>query len=180
MKKYVLLFNLPLLAGLMISCAKSEPDRVQAPGGDEGDLTPVFSDTLPPGDPVPIPTIRQTAQPGDTVVLDGRIMGVMEPFVEGRAVFVLGDDDTITSCNEMGTDDHCPTPWDACCDPKEVLRAGVATIQITDDAGKVLKTGLKGSHGLKELSRVKIAGTIAPQSSPEAMIVNAATIYVYP
>jgi hypothetical protein len=58
--------------------------------------------------------------------------------------------------------------------------SGTATIQILDDDGQVLAQGLKGVGGLQELSRVVVSGTVAPQATAEAMIVNAQAIYVMP
>jgi hypothetical protein len=101
---------------------------------------------------------------------------VKNPFVEGRAVFVLGDEKTIPRCGM----DHCPTPWDACCTPVEIRAAGTVTVQVLDDAGNVVAQSAKGMNGLKELSKVTVAGTVAPNSSAEAFVVNAKSLYVEP
>lgn len=178
MKNRIVPILLTLTAVWFVRCTKA-PSPEQPPAKvDTSVLDPFFSTTQIEGTPVPIPVARKQHQPGDTVLVDGKIMGVLHPFVEGRAVFVLGDDDTLTSCDEMGKDDHCPTPWDACCDSKEVLREGVATIQFADHEGKVIRQGLKGVHGLRELSHVRVSGTLAPGSSSEAMIINADKIVV--
>lgn len=166
------------LALLVAACGRqSEP--VAPPEAPAADWTEVFAAEMLTGTPTAIPTVRNQAKPGDEVLLEGKIMGVPQPFVEGRAVFVLGDDATITSCDEMA-DDHCTTPWDACCDPKDVRHQGTATIQVVDADGQLVRQGLKGVHGLKELSSVRISGVIADTSKPEAMIVNATKIYVEP
>lgn len=128
------------------------------------------------GKAVAIPEAR-SAKPGDEVVLTGLIMGVHHPFVEGRGVFVLGDEGTLVPCDEKG-DDHCSTPWDNCCDPSEVKKAGTATIQVLGEDGKPIRTGLKSINGLAELSRVTVEGTVAANSSSEAFIVNASAIHV--
>jgi len=140
------------------------------------EVPPEFVAQAIEGTPVPIPEAR-TLKAGEKVVLTGLVMGIPHPFVEGRAVFVLGDEGTLNPCDLKG-DDHCPTPWDVCCDPPELKAAGTATIQVVDDSGKPLRTGLKGVNGLKELSRVTVAGTVAPNSSPEAFIVNADAIHI--
>lgn len=156
---------------LVAACAREEPVvPVSAPA--------VFVDVEPEGVPVPIPEARKMFKPGDEVLVNGRVMGVRNPFVEGRAVFVLGDNDTLTPCNEKGEDDHCPIPWDTCCDPLDVRTSGTATIQVLDDNGQVLSQGLKGANGLKELSRVTVSGVVAPMASAEAFVINAKAIYV--
>jgi hypothetical protein len=104
-------------------------------------------------------------------------MGVMKPFIDNRAAFVLGDNSVITPCSDMA-EDHCATPWDACCDPNETRVDGTATVQIKDETGRVIRQGLEGVNGLAKLSSVKVFGTVDPASSPNTLIVNAETIDV--
>ncbi len=141
------------------------------------DVPPVFVLQPIDGTPVPIPEARTQFKAGEKVILTGLIMGVPHPFVEGRAVFVLGDEGSLVPCDMKG-DDHCPAPWDNCCDPGDVKAAGTVTVQVLGDDGKPLRTGLKGVNGLAELSRVTVAGTVAPNSSPEAFIINADAIHI--
>jgi len=142
-----------------------------------GPTPAVFVTEPPAGEPTPIPEARKQFKPGDELLLSGMVMGVKHPFVQGRAVFVLGDRGTLTPCNERDPD-HCATPWDVCCDDPAAKAAGTATIQVLDDDGNVLARGLKGAGGLKELSRVIVAGKVAPNASEEAFIVNATAIHV--
>jgi len=140
-------------------------------------LAAVFSDVPVGANTVPIPELRQTAKPGDEVVLEAKVMGTGEPFVENRALFVVGDEETLTSCDILHGD-GCATPWDVCCeDPKEI-RVGTATIQVVDDSGSILRHSIKGVSGLKELSRLRIAGVVAPNSTEVALIINASKIQV--
>ncbi len=125
--------------------------------------------------PRPIPELRRTAAPGDAVVVEGKVMGAKRPFVQNRALFVLGDEGTLTSC-DLQPGDECATPWDTCCDDPDDMRVGTATIQVVDDAGNVLHHDIKGVFGLEELSRVRIAGVVAPQSTEAAFIINASKI----
>lgn len=164
------------LVGLaaLVFAGCGEKEEVVAP---EVTIPAAFVDALPAGTPTPIPEARTQFKPGDEVLLAGKVMGTTLPFVEGRAVFVLGDEATITPCSDM-EEDHCAIPWDACCDPADVRRKGTATVQLLGEDGKVLAQSVKGVKGLKELSRVTVAGVVAPQSTPEAMIVNAHAIYV--
>jgi len=140
-------------------------------------LTAVFTEVSPDAAASPIPELRQTAKPGDAVVFEAKVMGNKQPFVDNRAVFVVGDEGTLISC-DMRHAEGCPTPWDNCCDEAEALRTGTATIQVVDDAGAVLRHGLRGVAGLKELSRLRIEGVVAPQATETAFIVNATRIQV--
>ncbi|MBK1882732.1 hypothetical protein JIN85_09915 [Luteolibacter pohnpeiensis] len=139
-------------------------------------LDAYFTDSAPP-DAQPIHLIRETAKPGDAVTISGRVMGRKFPFVDGRAAFVLGDPEVITACNDM-PDDECETPWDACCETKEAISKATATIQILGEDGRVLKTSVKGNHGLKELSSVTLTGTLDQSSTPEALVINASSLHV--
>jgi hypothetical protein len=105
-------------------------------------------------------------------------MGSLHPFVENRASFLIGDPEKITSCEVMGEDDHCKTPWDTCCEsPKDIVKSSL-NIQVVDDQGRALKAGLKGKGGLKELVHVIVKGKVDANSSPEATIINAGAIQV--
>jgi len=121
---------------------------------------------------------RTTAKPGDEITLKGEVMGRENVFVDGRAAFVLGDPKKLTTCDKMGEDDHCPTPWDACCDSKELKSVSLASIQIVGEDGRVLKSGLKGVNGMKEISNIVVSGIVAENSTAENFIVNAEQIFV--
>lgn len=129
------------------------------------------------GDPKAIATVRTSAKAGDEITLSGRIMGNAKPFVDGRAVFILGDPDVLTACNET-PGDNCKTPWDACCDSPEDKQRGTATIQIVDADGRVLKESVEGVGGLANLASVTVTGTVADGSSPDLLIINAQAIQI--
>jgi hypothetical protein len=162
-----------LILALLFGCGKPAEKETTS----TVELPPVFVEKALTGTPTPIPEARQNLKAGDEVLLTGLIMGVMHPFVEGRAVFVLGDEATLTPC-DLNEGDGCLTPWDTCCDPATIRMAGTATIQLVDADGTLLRTGLKGSKGLNELSRITVSGTVAPNSSPQAFIVNANAIHI--
>lgn len=171
---------LALLLGLS-ACEKqptaSATDSTPAAAADVS-LDAWFTTTAPAA-PETIHKLRETAKPGDEIVLSGLVMGREQPFVDGRAAFVLGDPEILTPCNRM-PDDECTTPWDACCDSKEDKLQGTATIQLVDENDRVLKTSIKGSHGLTELSLVTLTGVVAKSSTPEALIINATKLHIAP
>lgn len=164
-----------LLAGvvLMAGCSKEEQSAQTV----DAEVPAVFVKDPILGTPVAIPEARAQFKAGDEVVLTGLIMGVHHPFVEGRGVFVLGDEGTLTPC-DLKHGDSCKAPWDTCCDPADIRMAGTATIQILGDDGKPIRAGLHGVNGLAELSRVTVKGVVAANSSPEAFIVNASALHI--
>jgi len=133
--------------------------------------------TAPKGEAMAIKDVKANAKPGDEVTLTGRIMGNVKPFVEGRAAFILADPSIITACSD-NPGDGCKTPWDACCDTPEDKKKAIATIQIVNPDGRVLKQGLEGTGGLAKLATVTVSGKVADGSEGDVLIVNATAIGV--
>ena len=170
---------LTLLLSLAALTACEKKSETAAPASSpEISLDRYFPTEMFSAVPSDIHVIRTTAKPGDTITVSGKIMGRAKPFVDGRAAFILGDPKTVTSCDKMD-DDHCKTPWDACCDAPEVKRNGTVTVQIVGEDGRVLKQSLKGVHGLKELSEVIVNGTVDKSSTAEALVINASALAVH-
>jgi hypothetical protein len=121
--------------------------------------------------------VKADPQASGEVVVYGRIGGRVEPFVSGMAIFLLADTE-MEACNEKGND-HCATPWDYCCEPRESLLAKTATIQVVGNDGKPLRVDLSGRHGLDPLREIVVRGEIA-QREGDALVINATGIYVKP
>ena len=173
-----------LLAALcgvfLVSCAKESANH--ATGKPAGTASPALEKVLlnaMPAAAVDVSAAVPSAKAGEEIVVQGRLLGAEKVFVENRAAFVLGDSTKLTACSDKAGD-TCPTPWDACCDAKEVIRTAVATIQVVDGKGTVLKESVKGLGGLTELSNVVIKGTVATASGNGVLIVNATGIFVVP
>ena len=85
----------------------------------------------------------------------GRIGGDANPWVEGRAAFLIVDP-SLKPCNEQG-DDSCETPWDYCCDwtcsPRRRPRS-----KFVDDGGQTIATDARKLFGVKELETVVVTG----------------------
>jgi len=166
---------------LLASCGKNEtaelsnPAEIAAPSSE---LQSVLA-AAPSGEARDIHLVRKTVKPGDEITIGGKIMGNEKPFIDGRAAFTLGDPTILTSCDEV-PGDSCETPWDNCCDSKEQKLEGLATVQIVDSNGRVLKEGLEGVGGLANLAKVTVSGRVAEGSSPESLVVNATAIKVNP
>ena len=124
-----------------------------------------------PAAPIPIGKARREASPGQAIVVVGQIGGTLNPIGGRHASFVLADED-ILFCNEM-PDDHCETPWDACCEDPEKLAANRATILFVDQTGIPLGLNLKETIDLSELERVIVEGTVSPDSTPENLVIHA-------
>jgi hypothetical protein len=174
--KTTYLLTLAFAAFAVTSCDKSEPAASVETTAPDPAFEAYFTDEAL-ADAKPIHVARTTVKPGDEIVLSGRVMGREKVFVDGRASFVLGDPQKLTPCNEM-PDDNCTTPWDACCDTKELKREGLASIQILGEDGRVLSGNLKGTKGITELSKVTIRGTVAENSTEDNLVVNATVIHV--
>lgn len=173
MKKTPLLLVLVGSLALSPACKKYPP----APSTDASEaLMKVFS-TEPEGTAQAIHKVRSQVNPGDRVTLRGRVMGNPEPFLADRAIFILGDPEKLTPCNE-NPDDSCATPWDTCCDSAEDIREGTASIQVVDISEKVLREPIEDINGLTKLSSVIVSGTVAQGANPNLLIVNAEAIKV--
>ncbi len=158
------------------------PDQDQAAAAGNGAPSPLAdwfsSEVIDTGD-LPIHEFRETVQPGDEVAFSGKVMGRMQVFIPGRAAFIVGDPDIITTCDLIPGDD-CETPWDACCEDPANIAAGIVTVQLVGEDGRVLPHDIRGVDGLVELSEVSILGTVAAASGNGNLIIEAARIHVHP
>ncbi len=168
--------TLPLLAALIVSCGRETTTKVRIDEPAESSLTSVFVPSIS-DEAQAIHVARQSAKPGDTIVLKGQVMGASEPFVDGRAAFILGDREKLTPCNER-PGDSCKTPWDNCCDTKEAFQSGTATIQVIGDDGRVLKQGIEGVQQLQKLSKLLVRGEVAETSTAGNLVINATAIQI--
>ena len=126
------------------------------------------------GDSFTVDEAKKRANTGEIIIINGFIGGRREPFTEGRASFILGDD-SIKTCDEIDSD-HCPTPWDACCEDRKKILSSTISIQVIDENANLLKGTLKGVKGLQPGRKIKVLGTIDSQSIPSAILVNAEQI----
>lgn len=165
-----------LLAVSLSACKESQTTSSAPATSPDPAFEKYFTDEeIPAGEPISV--IRSSVKAGDKISLSGLVMGREKVFVDNRASFILGDPTTLTPCNKM-PDDHCETPWDVCCDDKKLKLEGTASIQIVGEDGRVLTGEIRGMKGLKELSKVTVTGTVAEQSTPDALIINATAIHI--
>ena len=131
--------------------------------------------TEAPANALSVASARAQAKPGEPIHVRGQIGGTRAPFVDGYAGFVLADPE-IEFCNETG-DDHCTTPWDACCEDPDKLKAMRVSVQFVDANGIPIQQDLKSSIGLKEQDHVTVIGTVAETSTASNVIIHATGLY---
>jgi hypothetical protein len=113
------------------------------------------------GEPAGVGVMKPKAAQGDRVLIVGRIGGSEQPFLADRAMFSLVDP-SVKLCGEGDpADDHCKTPWDFCCEPRENLRRMSVSIVANGADGAPIGHTLLGQGGLKPGSRVVVEGTVA-------------------
>ena len=165
---------------LLASCGTDEKQANNNKNNkkDEGSAFPasLISET-PIDDAKSVVAARADGKAGEAIVLRGKIGGKEKPISEKAAVFILADEKAITSCDDI-PGDECPKPWDYCCEDPDKIKASIATIQVVNADGEVIRKGVRGLAGIKELSHLIISGTIDKASTPENMIVNATSIHV--
>jgi hypothetical protein len=132
--------------------------------------------TEEPADAKPVIDVRQDAKDGDEVTITGRIGGDVDPWVAGRATFVIVDS-SLTPCSER-EGDSCKTPWDYCCD-LDRLATAKATIKVVDDQGQPIATDARELLGVKELQTVTVYGK-AKRDEAGNLTVLASKVYVKP
>ena len=160
-------------------CKKDDSSGASTPPTSAGSPAPALPAGLfvneAPGPTRSVAEVKADSKLAGEVVVQGRIGGRKEPFVEGVAIFLLADA-SMKSCDELHGD-ACKTPWDYCCEPRESLKAKTATIQIVGPDGKPLRVGLKGHDRLTPLVKLTIAGEIA-QREGGTLVINARKIHV--
>ena len=119
--------------------------------------------------------VRKAAD-GDVVVVRGRIGGQRKPFTAGRAQFQLVDL-AVSTCDKM-PDDHCPTPWDMCCEPTKDIADNSVTVQVVGAGDRPLRAELSGVGGMKPMSEIAVKGVVKKSADGKAVMVNATQIHV--
>ena len=99
--------------------------------------------------------VREDAKDGDNVVIEGRIGGDVDPWIEGRAAFTIVDG-SLKACSDI-PGDACETPWDYCCETDK-LPTGTALVKVVDENGTLIDTDARKLLPVKELSTVVVQG----------------------
>jgi len=176
--------SLSLFAGVLVAAGCDAGSKTPAKpeagnGGTTAELPASLFLKAAPANPKNVGELAGTAKPGDAVVVRGVIGGSVDPFISKRAIMTVADR-RMKSCEDMGGLDHCKTPWDYCCEPRESLKVNLASVQVVDGEGHVLKADLKGQGGLDPSRKIVIEGKVAPESSKDSLVINATGVYVEP
>ena len=106
-----------------------------------------------PADAIAVGAARETAENDKPITVAGRIGGSEKPFVDGLAAFTIVD----LKVQYCADDEGCPTPWDYCCNQKDV-KSNIATVKLVDETGKPVSGDARELLGVKELSEVVVQG----------------------
>lgn len=176
MKSFIAVRAGVLLGLFAIGCGSSEVPVTPTPTTATPAVAKDLLLTAEPQDAKGVIETRENAKDGDDVVIEGRIGGDHNPWVEGRAAFLIVDR-SLVPCNERAGD-NCPTPWDYCCD-SATLPKSKATIKVVDDEGKTIPTDARQLLGIKELQTVVVKGR-AKRDDEGNLTVLASALYVKP
>jgi len=107
-------FLLAVCVGLIVvnGCSQKPPTAASPSKSDSAVDGSKYLLNSEPGGAKGVIKVREEAKDQDDVVIVGRIGGSENPWVEGRAAFLIVDP-SLKSCKECGSDD-CPKPWDYC------------------------------------------------------------------
>lgn len=130
--------------------------------------------TNEPGHAMDVIQVRTETADNDEVVIVGRIGGSDTPWVEGRAAFSIVDR-ALEACGDR-TDDHCPLPWDYCCE-LERLPTSKALIKVIDQDGQLVKTDARDLLGVTELQTVIVQGK-ASRDDADNLTILATGLYL--
>lgn len=166
----------PMLAVLiftLIGCGGEEGPNTNTPAAGVALPDALFLSEAPAGIQS-IAELKTTAKEGDEVVVRAVVGGNVNPIVAGRASASLIDVALKNPC--LADDDHCETPWDYCCTPQEDITKNLATLQITDESGKVLKADL--TSRFQPSATLVIKGIVGPRPDAQVLTIHAQAIYI--
>ena len=163
-----------------VSCDKSAPNAAN-PVAQSARPTALPANLLvteQPAGAIGVIEARTAAKAGDRVAVIGRIGGSRAPFVSSRAIFTIVDQ-SMKSCLETDEEEHCPRPWDYCCEEKKELAKSMASIEISDANGKPLALALESEGTFKPLMLIAVEGTLQ-STEGGSFVVRAEHVYKIP
>ena len=114
--------------------------------------------------------IREKAKDLDPVVVLGRVGGGVQPWIEGRAAFIIVDERVVPSCK----DEHCDANCKQCA---QELASATTMIKFVDSQGKVLPVDSRELLGIKEQQTVVVRG-VASRDKSGNLAIKADGIFV--
>jgi hypothetical protein len=165
------LLAIPFLALALGACSESSDSGGSAANVSSTTATWLLADE--PADVLSILEAKESAKEGDVIAIRGRIGGRMQPMSEESNIFTFIDL-ALPHCGQT-EHDSCPTPWDYCCDPPNVINAHGATIQVLENG--TMPSVLPTAAGLKPLDELIVVGTVAPRPDAQVLTIRATGIY---
>lgn len=147
---------------------KVQEPEVQEPESTSPGVHPIDARyaATPPEGAIEVSQLRSRAD-GDQVVVRADVMDYAP--VNGMAILKVIDH-SLLSCDEMGDDDHCATPWDFCCVDEAEIALASALIEFRDE-GKLVAASFKDFHGIDYLSDVVVSGILRIDAQQNISIV---------
>ncbi|MCU0872001.1 MAG: hypothetical protein MUE50_06615 [Pirellulaceae bacterium] len=167
-------FAILVVSVCLAGCGRAAP-VAESPPTAKIDAAAYVLAAEPAGAQTVIP-VRESAQDQDEVAVVGRIGGSANPWVDGRASFSIVDP-ALEACSDR-PDDHCPQPWDYCCETDRLAKAK-ALVKVVDGQGRLLAADARELFALKELQTVVVQGK-AQRDDAGNLTVLASGIYVRP
>jgi len=167
-----------LCASLLMACGQSAEQSTGSSttsGASATGESPSWILASAPREAMDVGVAKAEVEEGQQVTVRGRIGGRVDPMSSERAQFVIMDP-AIPSCADMGDADHCPTPWDYCCESPASMQANSATVVIVDEEDNARKIDLH-TLGFEPLDEVVVVGTVDSRPTPEVLVIRAREIY---
>jgi hypothetical protein len=165
----------------LIACGDADTQNESASAQNESARAVTIPSSLfvaaRPADADDLGKVMVAAKQGDTVRFLGRVGGMREPFVKDSSIFVVADPGLV-SCELMGDEDHCAIPWDYCCEDRDRLRTGRATVRFIDDAGRPYRMSAEGAGSLAGSKFVLVEGIVQDKNDEGLFIVDASSVWV--
>jgi hypothetical protein len=173
----ILAISIASLGLIGSGCDRTDTGGSNTPVAASATIPAAYFTTNRPEEVSDLLAIKEGSKIGEEVTFLARVGGRVEPFVDGVAIFMVADP-ALESCELMGEEDHCPVPWDYCCEPRESLTAGSATIRIMGDDGRPLPASAQGAGGLAPARFLVVKGVVADRNDQGLFVVDAERIWV--
>jgi hypothetical protein len=111
-----------------------------------------FRLTIEPTGALEVLDAKDQAKDGEAVVVVGRLGGGVNPWVDGRAAFLIVDTRILPSCDEAGL---CTAD---CADCAKEMMAASTMVKFIDPDGNVLPVDARKLLGVKEQETVVVQG----------------------
>lgn len=172
----VVLFTLTAL--VLAGCSSEEVAEKTTTSSEATSLPNSFFTTDRPINVKDLTEVKKSAKTGDDVTFLARIGGRKNAsFVSSLSMMIVADP-TLRSCELMGEEDHCATPEDYCCENRDKVNKGLATVRFLNTDGEVFPFSIAGDHKLETLKYVVVNGNVVDMNDEGVFIIDANKVWV--